>query len=221
MGSLLGQLIPAALVAALAPLPITIVVTLLMSKGGVAKAVAFAGALLAVFAIIGVITLTTSSGNSGSTSKGSAVTGTILAVLGVLFLVIAVKQLLNAPDPDAPPPKFMTALDTMSVPRATVFGAILALINVKQLGIFVGGLSQIIHADVSSAGRWTAFVVFLIVVQIGVIAPILVFLVAPGWASAQLLRFREWLVRNNRVIGIVLGLAIGIWFTIKGVAQIA
>ncbi|MCW2525097.1 MAG: hypothetical protein JWO63_3432, partial [Frankiales bacterium] len=26
---------------------------------------------------------------------------------------------------------------------------------------------------------------------------------------------------NNRVVGIVLGLAIGIWFTIKGVAQIA
>ncbi|MCW2523124.1 MAG: putative rane protein [Frankiales bacterium] len=221
MGSLLGQLIPAALVAALAPLPITIVVTLLMSKGGVAKALGFAGALVAVFAVIGIITLATSSSSTGTSSKGSAVTGTILAVLGVLFLVIAVKQLVNAPDPDAPPPKFMTALDTMSVVRATVFGAILALINVKQLGIYIGGLAQISHADVSTAQRWVAFVILLVVVQLGVIAPILVYAVARDWASRQLLRFRGWLVRNNRVISIVLGLVIGIWFTIKGVAQIA
>jgi Sap, sulfolipid-1-addressing protein len=171
MGSLLGPLIPAALVAALAPLPITIVVTSLVSKGGVAKALGFAGALVAVFAVIGVITLTTSSAAGSTSSKGSAVTGTILAVLGVLFLLIAVKQLLNAPDPDAAPPKFMTALDTMSVARATVFGAILALINVKQLGIYVGGLAQIVHADVSSAARWVAFVILLVVVQIGARRP--------------------------------------------------
>ena len=68
-------------------------------------------------------------------------------MLGVLFVLLAVKQLVNAPDPDAPPPKFMTALDTMSVGRATAFGAILALINFKQLGIYVGGIAQIVDAD--------------------------------------------------------------------------
>jgi Sap, sulfolipid-1-addressing protein len=135
LGSLLGQLIPTAIVGALAPLPIIIVVTLLMSKGGLAKAIGFGGALVAVFAVIGIIALATSSGGSGSGSKGSAVTGTIIAVLGVLFVLLAVKQLLHAPDPDAPP-KFMTALDSMSPARAAVFGMVLALINVKQLGIY-------------------------------------------------------------------------------------
>jgi hypothetical protein len=89
MGSLLEQLIPLAIAGALAPVPITIVVTLLMSKGGLAKADCFGAAMVAVFAVIGAITLTTSSGHDGSSSKGSAVTGTITAVLGVLFVLIS------------------------------------------------------------------------------------------------------------------------------------
>ena len=176
MGSLLAQLIPTAIVGALAPLPIIIVVTLLMAKGGLGKAVGFGGAFVAVFAVIGIIALATSSGGSHSGSKGSAITGTILAVLGVLFVLTAVKLLVQAPDPDAPPPKFMTALDSMSVGRAAVLGVI---------GAIVG------------------------------------YVAAPDWASRELQRFRGWLVKHNRVIGIVLGLVIGAWFIIWGVTQIA
>ena len=221
MGSLLAQLIPPAIVGALAPLPIIIVVTLLMAKGGLGKAVGFGGALIAVFAVIGIIALATSSGGSGSGSKSSAITGTILAVLGVLFVLMAVKLLVQAPDPDAPPPKFMTALDSMSVGRAAVLGVILAVINFKELGIYVGGIAKIVHAEVSTAERWVALVVLLVVLQIGVIGAIVGYAAAPDWASRELQRFRGWLVKHNRVIGIVLGLVIGAWFIIWGVTQIA
>ena len=114
----------------------------------------------------------------------------------------------------------MTALDTMSVGRATAFGAILALINFKQLGIYVGGIAQIVDADVSTVQQWIALVVLLIVLEIGVIAPIVVFVAAREWATRQLRRFEGWLLRHNRVIGIVLGLVVGIWFIVKGVTQI-
>ena len=220
MGSLLWQLIPVALFGAIAPLPITVVVTFLMSKGGVFKATGFAAGLVGVLAVIGAITLATASGRSDSNNTGSAITGTIIAVLGVLFVLLAVKQLVNAPDPDAPPPKFMTALDTMPVGRATAFGAILALINFKQLGTYVGGIAQIVDADVSTVQQWIALVVLLIILEIGVIAPIVVFVAAQEWATRQLRRFEGWLVRHNRVLGIVLGLVVGIWFIVKGVTQI-
>ena len=87
MGSLLWQLIPVALFGAIAPLPITVVVTLLMSKGGVFKAIGFAAGLVGVFAVIGVVTLATASGRRDSGNTGSAITGTIIAVLGVLLRV--------------------------------------------------------------------------------------------------------------------------------------
>ncbi len=145
VGDLLWQLIPIALFGAASPLPIT-VVTLLMSERGVAKAIAFGGGLMGVLAVIGIFTLSRSSDSSASSSTQSTVVGTIIAALGVLFVLMAVKLIVNAPDPDAPPPKFMTSLTTMSAGRAAGFGAILALINFKQLGIFIGGVAEIVEA---------------------------------------------------------------------------
>jgi Sap, sulfolipid-1-addressing protein len=220
MGSLLSQLIPTAIVGAIAPLPITVAITLLMSKRGLAKALGFAVAMTAVFAVIGVITLSTASVDAGSSEKGSAITGTIVAVLGAVLLLIAVKQLLRAPDPDAPPPRFMTKLDTMSPPGAAVFGAIIALINVKQLGIYVAGVSQIVNADVSTGQGWIALAVLLVVIELGVIAPILTYVLARDWATRVLGGFRGWLIAHNRVISIVLGLGVGTAFLVKGITQI-
>ena len=134
---------------------------------------------------------------------------------------MAVKLIVNAPDPDAPPPKFMTSLTTMSAVRAAGFGAILALINFKQLGIFIGGVAEIVEAEVSSTQQWIALIVLLVVLQLGVIAPIVVYVVARDWATRQLVRFQEWLARRNRAIGIVLGLVIGILFIVEGVSIIA
>ena len=167
MGGLLAQLLPLALLGALAPMPILISLSLLISQGGLAKAIAFDAALAGVFAVIGTVSLVSSGKHTGASDEGSAVTGTIVAVLGVLFIVIAVKQWLRVPDPDAPPPKFMTHLDTMSVARAAISGVILGLINVKQLGIFVGGVAQIVHADVSTAQQWVAMMLFLTAFQVG------------------------------------------------------
>jgi hypothetical protein len=53
-----------------------------------------------------------------------------------------------------------------------------------------------------------------------VLGTIAAFVVARGWATTQLERLRAWLVRNNRVLGIVLSLVIGVWFTVKGITQI-
>jgi hypothetical protein len=221
MGGLLGQLIPLAIVGALAPLPITVVVTLLMSTRGLTAALAFTTAVIAVFVVIGVVTLLTAGTDAASSDGGSAITGAVIAVLGAVFLIMAIKQLAGAPDPDAPPPKFMAKLDTMSPAGAAVFGLVLALINVKQLGIYVGGVSQIVAADVSTADSWIALLIFLVLIQIGVIAPIVTYLCAREWATRMLQGFRHWLLANNRVISIVLGLVVGVWFLIKGVTQIA
>jgi Sap, sulfolipid-1-addressing protein len=221
MSGLLVQLIPAALVGALAPLPITMVITLLMSDRGLAKALGFGLALVGVFAIVGAIALASAGTNAGETDTGSAVTGTIVAVLGALLLLTAVKHLLDAPDPDAPPPKFMTKLDTMGPPAAAVLGAVIALVNFKQLGIYLGGVSQIVAAEVSTGQSWVALVVLLVVIQAGVIGAIGTYVVARAWATRVLQGFQGWLVAHNRVISIALGLVIGAWFVVKGITQIA
>jgi Sap, sulfolipid-1-addressing protein len=115
----------------------------------------------------------------------------------------------------------MAKLDSMSVAGATAFGLVLALINLKRLGIYVAGVSLIVRADVSTAQGWVALVILLVVVQLGVVAPILGYVLARDRATRVLQGFRAWLVGHNRVISIVLGLVVGVWFVVKGVAQIA
>jgi Sap, sulfolipid-1-addressing protein len=107
------------------------------------------------------------------------------------------------------------------VAGATVFGLVPALINLKQLGIYAAGVSLIVQADVSTAQGWVALVILLVVVQLGVIAPIVGYALARDRATRMLQIFRVWLVGHNRVISIVLGLVVGVWFLIKGVVQIA
>jgi len=142
MADLLTKLIPTALVGAINVVPITVVVTLLMARGGLARAVAFGIGQSGALAAIGGIALATASTNAGSTDTGSAVTGTIIAVVGGLLLILALKQLLGAPDPDAPPPTYMAKLESMSVSGALVMGLVLGLVNVKQLGIYAAGIAE-------------------------------------------------------------------------------
>jgi hypothetical protein len=93
VGSLLSQLLPTAVVGAVAPLPITVVITLLMSEGGLAKALGFAAALIGAFAAIGAVTLATANTNAGSSEKGGAITGTLGLGVGVWFLVKGITQI--------------------------------------------------------------------------------------------------------------------------------
>jgi hypothetical protein len=221
VADLLTRLIPTAIVGAINVVPITVVVTLLMARGGLARAIAFGIGQIGTFAVIGVVALATASTDAGSSDTGSAVTGTIIAVLGALFLLLAVKQLLGAPDPDAPPPAYMAKLESMSVSRALVTGLVLALINVKQLGFMAAGVAEIVEADVTAAQGWVALVILLVLIQIGVIVPILAYVLAREWATKALVALRAWLIAHNRVISIVLGLVVGVVFVIAGVVQIA
>jgi hypothetical protein len=220
MADLLTKLIPTALVGAINLVPITVVVTLLMARGGLARAIAFAIGQIGTFAAVGVIALATASTNAGSSDTGSAVTGTIIAILGALLLVLAIKLLVGAPDPDTPPPAYMAKLETMSVSGALVTGVVLALINVKQLGIYAAGVAEIVEADVSSSQGWVALAILLVLIQAGVIVPILAYVLAREWAIGTLMKLRGWLIEHNRVISIVIGLVVGAWFVIEGVTQI-
>jgi hypothetical protein len=130
-----------------------------------------------------VVTLRT---NAGSSDTGSAVTGTIIAILGALLLVLAVRLLVGAPDPDTPPPAYMAKLESTSASDALVTGLVLALITVKQLGIYAAGVAEMVEADVSTSQGWVALTILLVLIQTGVIVPILAYLLAREWAMRTL-----------------------------------
>lgn len=114
MSNLLLQFIPLA-VAAIAPVMILAVIMMLSAKGGLPKALGFILGRILAYALWGVLLLGLNDKLSG-TGGGEASTASLVikSFLGVLLLVQAVRTYVGEDDPDAPPPKWMTALDKAS-----------------------------------------------------------------------------------------------------------
>ncbi len=181
-----------------------------MSARGLAKASAFVATLTAVYASIGTFALATSRDNGFG--RGSAVAGAALGVLGAALVVMSLRQMIrHRTSSEQALPGVVDRLDTMTIRGTTVLGVVIALVNVKQLGVFVAGVSQIVAADVSPVEAWLALLVFLAVFQVGMILTIGAYVFARPRATRALASCRRWIVRHMRVLSIVLGLVVGGW----------
>ena len=114
MSNLLLQLIPLA-VAAIAPVMIVAVIMMLSATGGLPKAISFILGRILAYTLWGVLLLALNDRLSG-TGGGEASTAALVikSFLGVLLLVLAVRTYFGEDDPDAPPPRWMRALDKAS-----------------------------------------------------------------------------------------------------------
>ena len=119
MSALLLSLLPLIIGCAVGgPAWIIMTLILLRSKAGVIKATAFAAGATTV-RVLQYILFGYVFGEAVSKSSESAfdfVTSTLLLVAGVFLLITALKTWFKEYDPDAPPPKWMSALGGVSTP---------------------------------------------------------------------------------------------------------
>lgn len=219
MSSLFVELTPMILGSALAPLWITIVLLLLASPRGVAKAAGFVLGMtlarLAQGAIFGFI-LAGSPEAEGDASGTSPVAATLMLVLGVLLLVAAYRKWSKAPDPDEPPPQWMAQMEQMTPGRAFVMGFGLVMIGVKLLAFTLSALGVIRAADLSDSSRVIAYLAYVALAQLLLIVPIVAGALAPKPSAAVLRRIIRLLEEYNRPITIGVSLVFGLYFGWKG-----
>ena len=132
------------------------------------------------------------------------------------LLVLGLRSLLHAPDPDASPPGWMESINSMSPPRAFVVGMALVPLQIKNLAIFVACLNLIIASSLSPRGCITALGLVLLVFAIPVLALICLSATVPQRASTILESLRTWMGKHNRSITVVLCLVFGAFFLVGG-----
>ena len=114
MGEAIGQMLPAAVVIAISPMPIVAVVLMLVTPRGRTNGLAFLLGWLVGIGLVGTIVLLVA-GGVDATERGEPATWVswLELVLGVLLLVGAIKQWRSRPrgDEEAPAPRWMQALD--------------------------------------------------------------------------------------------------------------
>ena len=210
--ALLSSLLVPALAIAVNPVPIIASVTLLSTPHGKRNALYFIATMVILMLAIGsaVIFIVGQSSSSSTSSGGAGVT----TAFGLIFLAVAVQQWRTKPV-EGKDPGWMKALDKAGLVAGVVLG-----VSLTNYALLTSGVEKIVKSGLSSSVQTTALVVFTLIATSTIILPLIVFLVRPVWAKKVLGGFRDWLMKHNRVILIVVFGAMGLLFIIQGVTAL-
>jgi hypothetical protein len=141
-------------------------------------------------------------------------------LLGAGLLLLAVRQWRGRPAPGAEPemPKWMAGLDRMGPGGAFGLGALLSAANPKNGGLTIAAAASIAGAGLAGGAQAVALAVFVLVGSAGVLAPLVLYLVAGEGAARTLESWRTWAGVHNAAIMAVLFLVFGLKLIGDGIA---
>ncbi|HSM83906.1 MAG TPA: GAP family protein [Nodosilinea sp.] len=222
METVLGALVPYILGSALVPLQIIIGLLLLQSpRQGLLKGVAYVGGMTLTRLLqglaFGLFLGESVAASAGEGGKGPVV-ATLLLVLGILLLVTAYKKWRKQPDPDEPPPKWLTAIDSATPWQALGIGLTLPLIAIKLWVFTLSALATLATAQLGLEQGAIAYLLFIFLTQSLLLLPLALRLVMPQRSKAILDRASAWLTAYNRPIVIGVSLVFGLLFLRSGLS---
>lgn len=203
MGEAVGDLLPAAVGAAISPFPIIAIVLMLVSPRGRVKGPAFLVGWLVGVGLGGAILLALA-GSASANDDGQPAdwVSWLKLALGVLLLLLALKQWRGRPHGDEEPvtPKWMGDLDSFTPPKAAGAGVALSVLNPKNLLLMVAGAAAIAQTGIPADEQAIAWIVFTLIASLGVATPIVIFFAVPDRSAELLGRLKTWMADNNAVI---------------------
>ena len=215
LGAVVGDLLPLAVGVAVSPVPIIAAILMLMGVHARTASLGFACGWT-----IGVAAATTLFVFLGQAMDDSpAGRGWIKLALGVVLVAFGVHQ-WRSRSAEATTPKWMSAIDEMTVLPGAGIGFVLAAINPKNLmlcaaaGITIGG------AGLSGSGDVVAVIVYTAIASATVAVPVIGFQFAADRLRAPLDSLKTWLQENSQSVMAVLILVIGAVLIGKGIGGV-
>ncbi|HKH09052.1 MAG TPA: GAP family protein, partial [Agromyces sp.] len=181
MGSVIGDILPLALGVAISPIPIIAAILMLLSPKAKGTSVGFLiGWVLGIVIAVTLFTLLASVIPEQDPDASKPIAGTIKILLGLGLLFLAVRQWRSRPKPGetAALPKWMAAIDTMTMGRGLVLGFLLSAVNPKNLLMGVAAGVIIGTAGLTAGEVTLAIVVFTLIAACSVAIPVIAYLVA-------------------------------------------
>jgi threonine/homoserine/homoserine lactone efflux protein len=218
----IGDVLPLAVGVAISPIPIIAATLMLLSPRARSTSLGFlVGWVVGVAAAVTLFTLLSRLIPETDPDASQPVAGTIKLILGALLLLLAVRQWRARPAPGqtASLPRWMSAVDTMTFPRALALGLLLSAVNPKNLVMAVGAGVSVASAGLNAPATITVLAVFVLIAVSTVLVPVLAYLVAATSMRQPLARLRAWLVQNNTTMMSTLLLVIGVVSIGKGLAS--
>jgi cytochrome c biogenesis protein CcdA len=210
MSSLLGQIIPLALAAAISPVIFLLQVNTLTGPRPIARGSALTAGAAIVLIVVSAIGVAL--GGTGFSSRDS-LQAILNIVLGALLVAVGLRALLRPPKPK---PSEQDAKPT-SIGRSFLTGAGGMASNVTTFALYIPALALIAGSELGLGKRGIAALIILAITLMLAWVPLVLAAAVPGVPSRLLPALGEWMTRNNRWIQVVLGFGFGIWLVAKGI----
>jgi hypothetical protein len=223
MRTVIGEILPLAVVVTVSPINIVAAILLLFSRRPVRNASAYLGGfvvgvaavLAGLTAVAGALGLST----DHARSRGASIA---LLVLGVALLVVAVRKFRSRPGPgeSSPMPKWMDGIAGFGPGKSFGTGAAVGALNPKNIAVAVASAVVVATAGLGAGSSAVVIVVYTVVASAGVAAPIVVVLLLGDRSEGVLQGWQGWLGRNNAAMMAVLYLIFGVILVGKGIGGI-
>jgi len=197
----------------------TLVILLLLSdqswRNGMGYALGYIGgySLIGVSVVIVGYRATVSSG--GESGRWTSI---LLMALGALLLWLAWRNWRKPASSSQEEPRFFTMVNRITPPKAFAFGALVTVINVKNLALFLTALSVVIVSNLPLAQKIFITLLVALVFSLSVMIPLIITFAFPRRARDLLNRLKDALERHSHPIGIWAPLIFGLIFLLKGIS---
>ena len=197
---------------------ITLVILLLISDRGWRNGLGYALGYISAYTIIGVSVVVLGYRSAESNpSEPSLFFPILLLVFGTLLLWIAFRNWRKPISDEQEEPRFFSIVDKMTPLKSFGFGAMVSVINFKNLALFLTALSVVILSELRITEKIIITLLVVLVFCLSVIIPVVIYLAFPKGAKETLNGIKEFLNRHSRPIGIFAPLLFGLIFLIKGI----
>jgi threonine/homoserine/homoserine lactone efflux protein len=221
MGAAIGDILGLAAGVAVSPLPIVAMILVLATPRGRANGLLFGLGWVLGLAVLGAVVLALAGpADASDGGEPAAWTGWLKLLLGVLLLLLAAKQWRGRPAPGSEPemPKWMASIDRLKPGGALGLGALLSAVNPKNGGLTIAAAATIAGTGLAGGEQAVVLAVFVLIGSAGVLAPLVVYLVAGEGAARTLDSWKAWASTHNAALMAVLFLVFGFKLAGDGIA---
>jgi threonine/homoserine/homoserine lactone efflux protein len=196
---------------------ITLVILLLISDRGWHNGLGYALGYTSAYSVIGVVVVAVgyraAENNAGERSIYLPI---LLMVLGTLLLWLSLRNWHKPVSDNKKEPRFFAIMDRITPPKAFAFGAMVTVINFKNLALYLTALSVVILSDLALPEKIIITILVALVFCLSVIIPVLIYLAFPRRAKDVLGSIKQSLEKHSRPIGIWAPLIFGLLLFLRG-----
>lgn len=215
---ILGLTLPLSLGIAAAPWAIISLMILLLTPKAVSNAYAFLTGWFLGLILIGIVILN-SPGLMTDSGEPSRVMGWVRLSMGIVFLITSIFFFRKIPkrNEQQTVPKWIKKIDTFGFYHASGIGLFMSTLNLKNSSMVVVGAAFIGRQGLDTSQELIALLLFCVIASIGVIVPLIIFLLFRKHAERIFGKIKIWILKNRVLVLLLILIIFGGLSLYKGI----